>query len=114
VCPDDFRLALHGKAFIGEAEPFVWASVWVALRALLRRHDTVLFDATNTTRARRDELRRNAGGADVFFREITTSARECEKRARAGGREDLLPIIDKMFEGREPLQADELKYSEDE
>ena len=113
VCPDDFRLAMHGKAFIGEAEPFVWAAVWVALRALLRRHPTDLFDATNTTKARRDELRRHAGGADVFFKEFTTSARECEKRAREGDREDLIPIIDKMFEGREPLQAGELIYPED-
>ena len=56
VNPDSIRLVLHGKPFIGEAEPFVvWAIAKVMVRALfLAGHKIVILDATNTTRKCRD------------------------------------------------------------
>jgi predicted kinase len=55
ICPDEFRLALHGKPYIRTAEPTVWAMVRVAVTAAFAYHDVVILDATNTTRHRRDE-----------------------------------------------------------
>ncbi|CAA9472311.1 MAG: GH25, partial [uncultured Rubrobacteraceae bacterium] len=51
--PDAFRKALHGGAFFSPAEPIVWASAELAVRALLLGGHAVLVDATNTTRRRR-------------------------------------------------------------
>lgn len=54
VCPDSIRLGLHGQAFIGQAEPFVWAIAKVMVRALfISGHRFVILDATNTKRERR-------------------------------------------------------------
>lgn len=56
VNPDSIRLALHGGTYVPQAEPFVWAICHVMVRALfLAGATTVILDATNTTRARRDE-----------------------------------------------------------
>ena len=55
VCPDAIRLAIHGQAFIPEAEPVVWAHAKIMARALfLAGHNDVTIDATNTTFKRRE------------------------------------------------------------
>ena len=55
VNPDAIRLALHGKSFIGDAEPMVWAIARYMVKALfLAGHETVILDACNNTRKRRD------------------------------------------------------------
>jgi predicted kinase len=53
VCPDEIRLALHGKQFITEAEPMVWAIAQTMVRTLLIGGHCVVVDAANTTRERR-------------------------------------------------------------
>ena len=53
VCPDEIRLALHGEAFIGRAEPFVWAIAETMARALLLGGHRVVIDAVNSTVERR-------------------------------------------------------------
>ncbi len=104
ICPDDFRIATHGEAFNATAEPVVWASIWIAIRALLRRHETIIFDAANTTRKRRDELRR-LSKARVYFRVFTAQTSVCI--VRAGDNEQLVDVINRMADQWEPLQDDE-------
>jgi predicted kinase len=56
VNPDSTRLALHGQRFTGAAEPMVWAIAHYMVESLfLAGHAIVILDATNTTKARRDE-----------------------------------------------------------
>ena len=102
VNPDSIRLALHGQAFQALAEPFVWAIAKVMVRALfLAGHSKVISDATNTTQARRDEW--ISDGWDTKFKVFRTTAWVCIERARKAGRDDLIPVIERMEKKWEPV-----------
>jgi predicted kinase len=107
ICPDDFRLALHGEAFIGNAERFVWASAFVAARALLHSHEGVIVDACNRTRARRDEWRRELGDVAVEVLEVDTAASICLQRTSD---QNLTKAIERMAAGFEHRQDDESPF----
>jgi len=105
VNPDSIRLALHGKAFIGLAEPFVWAIAKVMVRALfLAGHKTIILDATNATQKRRDEWKSSQWTRE--YRVFDTPKAECINRAIADNREDLVPVIERMAEQYEPIQEE--------
>jgi len=107
VNPDSIRLALHGQPFIGLAEGFVWAIAKVMVRALfISGHTTVILDATNTNRKRRDEWKSKSWVRK--YQVLNTTAEECVRRAKDGGKEYLVPVIEKMDENYEPIQEDEL------
>lgn len=109
VCPDAIRLALHGKRFIDLAEPFVWATAKVMVRALFGAgHDVVILDATNTTRKRRDEWRSDEWG--LYFKDVPTGAITCTARALAEKDEEILPVIERMAGQFEPLADDERQW----
>ena len=56
VNPDAIRLALHGQAFVREAEPHVWAIARTMVRHhFAYGHNAVILDATNLTQERRAE-----------------------------------------------------------
>jgi len=95
VNPDSIRLALHGARFISLAEPFVWAIAKVMVRALfLAGHITVILDATNTTRKRREEWMSDDWSTE--FAVVPTSREDCIARATAMGDTEIIPIIEKM------------------
>lgn len=92
VNPDSFRLAIHGQVFIPSAEPFVWAAVYAAVDALrLAGHDVVV-DGTHMTKKRR--LPWEERGATFHLME--TKAEVCIARAVATGRDELIPVIQRM------------------
>jgi predicted kinase len=106
VNPDAIRLALHGHEFIGLAEELVWAIAKLMVRALfIAGHDTVILDATNTSRKRR--LRWKSRSWIRFYKEFDTSKEECIRRARDGGKELLVPVIERMAKEQEPIGEDE-------
>ena len=112
VNPDSIRLALHGRAFIFESEGFVWAIAMLMVRYFfLMGHNTVVFDATNTTFERRDEINK-INEWDTFFYEVKTDKAECLNRASKGGREDLMPIIERMEKDYQFLRPREKKYKD--
>lgn len=95
VNPDAIRLALHGQAFIQQTEPFVWLMAKYMVQSLfLAGHDKVILDACNGTRKRRDEWRSRAW--DLKFQVFDTPKEVCIERAKEGGREDLIPVIEYM------------------
>lgn len=109
VNPDSIRLSLHGQRFYGEAEPMVWAVAKVMVRSLFRAgHKHVILDATNTSRARRDEWKSKDWG--LFFKEIPTDGPECLRRAAAEGDEEIRPVIERMASSLEPLGDDERRW----
>lgn len=90
VNPDSFRLALHGQPFVKSAEPFVWASVTLAVDALLSLNHSVVIDATNITMdARAPWIKRNAE-----FIWINTPVTMCIERA--GDNLELIEVIKRM------------------
>lgn len=95
VNPDSIRLALHGQAFFGPAEPMVWAVAHLMVQALFTAgHKTVILDATNITEHRRSDWRSKEW--NVGFVCFKTSEEECLRRAVALGQTDLLPVIARM------------------
>jgi predicted kinase len=106
VNPDAIRLSLHGAAWRAEAEPMVWAVAKLMVAALFEAgHDEVILDATNTTRARRDEWE------DRRWRRVympfDTPKEVCLARALAAEKPDLLPVIERMAAALEPVQEEE-------
>jgi predicted kinase len=107
VNPDSIRLAIHGQRFVASAEGFVWATARAMVRALfLAGHDTVILDATNLTRKRREEWKSLDWG--LFFHEVPTSQEECV--VRAAGDAEMAEVICRMAGQREPLGADEQRW----
>lgn len=106
VCPDSVRLAIHGQAFIAEAEGYVWATVRAMVKALfLSGHEQIILDATNTFRKRRDEWQSREWR--TVFVVFDRPAADCKRTAVENGRDYLLPVIDRMAAQWEPLGADE-------
>lgn len=105
VNPDSIRLALHGQRFVALAEPYVWAIAKTMVRALfLAGHTTVLLDATNTTKARRDEW--ICKDWETKYKVFNTSEGECIRRA--GDDKELIEVIKKMADKFEGLDDSEL------
>lgn len=109
VCPDAVRLAIHGQRFVGQAEPFVWATVKAMVSALfLAGHKIVILDATNNNRKRRAEWMR--GEWATFFKMIDTPADVCIERAKVEGDDQIIPVIERMAESFERLEDDESRW----
>ena len=108
--PDAFRKALHGGAFFSPAEPIVWASAELAVRALLLGGHAVLVDATNTTRRRRSGWIRIARdvGAPVEAFVMTTTAEECRRRNLSRRHRVPEEVMDRMARQWEPIAPEEI------
>jgi predicted kinase len=110
VCPDTVRLALHGQPFAAHAEPFVWATVELMVRALLQDEHKVLVDATNTTRKRRAQWVRMAQefGLILDAYVMDTPVEECHYRnsflMTHGSGSVPSEVIDRMAEQWEPVE----------
>lgn len=107
VCIDDIRLSVHGQPrYEPIAEPLVWAIAKVMVRSLfLAGHETVVLDATNVTRKRRDEWVDPAW--DRMFVLVDTPARICHERACQEGDRDLVAVIARQAAAFEAVQPDE-------
>lgn len=94
ISGDAFRYALHGKAFVPNAEPTVFSMMDIAARALLHSGFDVLMDETCTTA---DTLMRyyrlDLNAEPVWF--VVTSL-ECRRRVVNAGKSRLLPVIDRL------------------
>lgn len=97
VCPDDIRLALHGQPYVATAENFVWAMADLMVRALFMSHNTVILDACNHTRDRRDTWQNTSMWKREFVT-VDTPAEECILRTPS-----LRPVIERMAAAYQPV-----------
>jgi len=106
VCPDAVRFAIHGQRYISEAEAFVWPVTKAMVKALfLAGHDTVILDATNTTKKRRAEWK-NKKWVRKYW-QVNTTAEECKQRAINENDSEIIPVIARMASEFEPITLDE-------
>ena len=106
VSPDAIRLALHGHPYIHDAEDYVWAVAKTMAKALfLAGHETVILDATNVTRKRRDNWKDKMWRRE--FMVMITSPEKCRERVETQGRYDLVPVIERMESAFEAVASDE-------
>lgn len=114
VNPDSIRLAMHGQAFVPQAERLVWATAHLMVEALfLAGHDRVILDSTSVTRERRKEW--FAKGWKTYFHLIETPLEVCLDRARQSHFPE--EVVRRMAMQFEPLGPDEpawLALSRDE
>ncbi len=111
VNPDSIRLALHGFAFVREAEPYVWAIAKTMVNALfLAGHEAVILDATNMTRQRRDEWKSKHWVRHLEIFEVDEDT--CYKRALDSERPELIDVIKRMVATYEKPTDEELDEGE--
>lgn len=104
VNPDAIRKALHGHPYIQSAEPHVWAIAHTMVDALfLAGHTTVILDACNNTRKRRDEWRHGLWDQREFV-VLDTDEATCLGRVEYG---DIIPVIKRMAAQHEPVVDEE-------
>ena len=95
VNPDSIRLALHGQPFIASAEDMVWTIARYMVNSLfIAGHQTVILDACNHTRHRRNQWKSSA--YDLQLVPFVTSKEECIRRAKLNGQEYLISVIERM------------------
>jgi len=108
VSPDAIRIAIHGTAFRKEAEPLVWATAKIMVASLFEAgHPKVILDATNITRARRDDW--IDARWDREFVLFQAHERTCIERLDASNAEELTPVIWRMSDALEWPTAAELR-----
>jgi len=107
VEPDAVRLAMHGERYIESAEPYVWATSYVMVEALFRAGtETVIIDSTSMSEgARKSWLKRFGHLDDVVIDvvHVETPREVCIDRAYETLQDDLVPVINRMADGYEPL-----------
>lgn len=106
VSPDAIRKVLCGREFYPRAEPMVWGIARTMVMSLFEAgHNTVIVDACNNTRKRREEWQ---GNWRIELQVVTTPASICRQRAIDGASDpNLLAVIDRMAEAHEPPDKDE-------
>jgi predicted kinase len=109
VNPDAIRLALHGQAYVQSAEGIVWAIAHLMVESLFKAgHPTVILDACNNSRKRRDEWKSKTYSRSFWI--VPTPADVC--RCRAEPNENLLKeVIDRMESQHEPVDPEEGELS---
>jgi len=110
VNPDSVRLSIHGTPFVASAEPLVWAIVKVMVSSLFEAgHNYVILDATCINKQSR--IQWMSSQWKTYFKVITEPVNVCIERARKDGREDLIPVIERMYDQFELLGDDEEDWS---
>ena len=95
VNPDAIRLALYNEAFVAEAEKMIWTIAHYMVKSLfLAGHEKVILDATNLTPKRRLGWYSNDYACE--WKVFDTDKETCIERAKKGGREDLVEVIEIM------------------
>ncbi len=106
VSVDAVRKSIYGQQYIGSAEPLVQATMQVMVRALFYAgHDAIILDQTNFLESIRDEWHDEKWHR--LFRVFDVPKEVCVERARSDGRQELIPLIERLATRFEWLTEDE-------
>ncbi len=111
---DTFRNALYNGVYNRSAEPFIFATLDIAAKALLMEGYDVIIDETCTDI--RTALRYIAIDPDVQFILVDTPKEECIRRALINKQGYLVSVIEwqsRNLESMRPLIATDFKYFRD-
>lgn len=103
ISGDEFRKAVHGHAYIKEAEELVFANMTTACRALINTGFDVMVDETNSTLT--SIYRLLLVDIDAIPLWIDTPENVCVKRARDTNKKYLIPPIKRICKQIEELRA---------
>jgi predicted kinase len=108
ICPDEIRLALHGREFYPPAEGIVWGMAETVTRSLLAQGHKIIIDAVNNTLERRSKWYRlgEEYGANTGTVLIDTPAEVCRQRAMEAGKPHMEDVIARMSTYWEPVSGD--------
>jgi predicted kinase len=97
VNPDSIHKVVHGTAYRDEANPIVWGVAKTMVRALFEAgHDTVIVDACNNTKHRRQEWKDWSGKIwERRYEVVAASAGTCLSRLDMTNQQ-LAPVIQRM------------------
>jgi predicted kinase len=110
VNPDSIRIAIHGRSYVPEAEGLVWCLARYQVHSLFNAgHHTVVFDACNISRKRRDQWENPRWRRQFLISPV--DAYECKQRASEikeyTFRVQLEEAIDRMCLSWEEVTEDE-------
>jgi len=107
VNPDSIRWALYGQRYFLGGEKHVWAIARTMVEALfLAGNGVVILDATSITLKRRMDW---IGSWEIATKTIDTPADVCIQRALINDDTEIVPVIERMAEEYEPVEAWELQ-----
>jgi predicted kinase len=101
ISADDLRYIVYNQRFWNDGEPLMWSIRTMMLKYLMQQGMDIIIDETNTTKMRRKPIITLAKqyGYKIIGNTVEGYApNDCCDRARAEGREDLIPIIIRMAE----------------
>lgn len=102
VSIDAIKYSIH--AHLPAGEDLVQVIAHTMVKALFNAgHRKVLIDDYNIYKDCRDYWLRKFEHYQIEFKEFDTSKEVCIERAKKAGRENLIPIIERMAENREPV-----------
>lgn len=108
LCPDEFRLVLTGQEFLAEAEDFVWATVKLTARVLLRQGKTVIIDATHLTLGSRAQwIRLAPPGIEIECWWVKTPFEVCCERNKTRSRVVPDSIMQRFMDNFDPPEVPE-------
>lgn len=84
----------------------VWGIAQIMVNTLFESHDTVVLDATNLTRKRRDEWCNPKWVRE--YRVVPATVETCIQRAHVTNQEYLVPVIQRMAATWEQITDDEI------
>jgi predicted kinase len=113
---DAIRLAVHGVPYIQATEPMIGVIEEYMVKSLfLAGNFTVVVDATHVSEKRRKRWKYIAEDCDVSLRikVFPVPKDECVLRAKNDGREDLVPVIERMADNWDLDECDIPEYSDE-
>lgn len=96
VSGDDIRLALTGDRYNDLAEQFVSSIKYTMIRALYSRGHYVIVDGTYSNLYNWNPLFKI--DSNLEYTRIDTSKEECIRRAILTQQDDLIPVIERMYD----------------